>query len=101
MNILIERPRDQFQQFMAWLPDQPGGRPMIGTGDTPNEALEDLKEMIQKLIDGNYDNERDLIQAKELLPGLFEEDFQIFLEPGIEIKNSLSFDLDFDNYIFP
>ena len=101
MTILVVAPRDKSQQFMAWLPDQPGGYPMTGTGDTPEEALKDLREMIQNLIDGNYGDERDLIQAKELLPGLYGEDFQIFLEPGIEVNSPLSFDLDFDNYIFP
>lgn len=101
MTILIEAPKDNIQQYTAWMPEQPGGSPMVGTGCSPDEALEDLRSMIQNLIDGCYEDENDLIQAKELLPGLYDIEFQIFVEPGINFTGSLYFNLVFDNYIFP
>lgn len=101
MTILIEAPKDRFQQYTAWMPEQPGGCPMVGTGYSPDKALENLRSMIQELIDGNFEDENDLIQAKELLPELYDEEFQIFLEPGIQVTIPLSFNLNFDNYIFP
>lgn len=99
MVIVIERPKDQFQSYGAWMVDQPVGEPLIGTGDSPKAALDDLRETLQKLIDGNYDDETQMILADELLPYLYEEDFQVFVEPQIKIDSTLSFNLNFDNYI--
>lgn len=101
MKIIIESPKDQFQQFMAWIDEQPGGEPVLGTGRTPEESIEDLRSTLQNLIDGNYDDENDLILANSLLPLLYDEEFQIFVEPGIKVNRTLSFNLDFKNYIFP
>ena len=75
------------------------------TGDwnrsNPEESLEDLTSTLQNLIDGNFADENDLILANALLPELYDEDFQILVEPGINIARSLLFHLNFDNYIFP
>ena len=81
MVIVIEQPKDQFQHYGAWIVEQPVGEPLIGTGDSPEAALEDLRETLQKLIDGNYDDETQTILVDKLLPLLYEEDFQVFVEP--------------------
>ena len=99
MVIVIEQPKDQFQNYGAWMVEQPVGEPLIGTGDSPEAALEDLREILQKLIDGNYDDETQMILANELLPYLYEEDFQVFVESQIKIDSPLSFHLNFDNYL--
>ena len=99
MVILIEQPKDHFQSYCAWIVEQPVGEPLIGTGDSPETALEDLRETLQKLIDGNYDDETQMILADDLLPYLYEEDFQVFVEPPIKIDFPLSFNLNFDNYL--
>lgn len=99
MVIIIERPKDQFQNYGAWMVEQPVGEPLIGTVDSPEAALEDLRETLQKLIDGKYDDETQMILANKLLPYLYEEDFQVFVEPPIKIDSPLSFNLNFDNYL--
>ena len=99
MVIVIEQPKDQFQNYGAWMVDQPVGEPLIGTGDSPEAALEDLRETLQKLIDGNYDDETQMILADELLPYLYEENFQVFVEPQVKIDFPIKFKLNFDNYI--
>lgn len=58
MTILIESPKDRFQQYTAWMPEQPGGCPMVGTRCSPDEALEDPRSMIQELIDGNFEDKK-------------------------------------------
>lgn len=99
MVIVIEHPKDHFQNYGARMVEQPVGEPLIGTGDSPEAALEDLRETLQKLIDGNFDDETQMILANELLPYLYEEDFQVFVEPQIKIESPLSFNLNFDNYL--
>lgn len=99
MVIVIEQPKDQFQNYGAWIVDQPVGEPLIGTGDSPEAALEDLRETLQKLIDGNYDDETQMMLADELVPYLYEDAFQVFVESPIKKNSSLSFNLNFDNYI--
>ena len=101
MKIIIESPKDRFLQFMAWIDEQPAGEPVVGTGETPEESLEDLRITLQNLIEGKYDDENDLVLANSLLPELFDEEFQIFVESGIIPNKPLYFNLDFDNYIFP
>ena len=100
MKIIIESPKDRFQQYMAWFDEQPAREPVVGTGETPEESLEDLRIRLQNLIEGKYEDENDLILANWLLPELFDEEFQIFVETGIKVKEPLSFNLNFDNYIF-
>ena len=99
MVIVIEQPKDQFQNYCAWMVEQPVGEPVIGTGDTPEAALEDLRETLQRWIDGYFDDETQMILANELLPYLYEEDFQVFVEPQIKIDSPLIFNLNFDNFI--
>ena len=99
MVIVIEQPKDQFQNYGAWMVEQPVGEPVIGTGDTPEAALEDLRETLQRWIDGYFDDETQMILANDLLPYLYEEDFQVFVEPQIKIDSPLSFNLNFDNFI--
>lgn len=99
MVVVIEQPKDQFQNYGAWMPDQPAGIPVIGTGDSPEEALEDLRYTLQRWIDGYFDDEDQMMLADELLPQLYEEDFQVFVEPQIKLERPLVFNLDFDNYL--
>ena len=43
MKIIIASPKDQIQQYMAWIDEQPVGEPVEDTGQTPEEALENLR----------------------------------------------------------
>lgn len=99
MVIVIEQPKDQFQNYGAWMVEQPAGEPIIGTGDSPEAALEDLRYTLQRLIDGDFDDETQMILADELIPLLYEEDFQVFVEPQIKLESPLIFNLNFDNYL--
>lgn len=99
MVIVIEKPQDQFQNYGAWMPDLSAGAPVIGTGNSPEAALEDLRETLQNWIDGYFDDEDQMLLADELLSQLYEEDFQIFVEPSIKLESPLSFNLDFENYL--
>ena len=38
MVIVIEQPKDQFQNYGAWIVEQPVGEPVIGTGDYPGSS---------------------------------------------------------------
>lgn len=81
------------------MPELPVGGTVIGTGDSPEAALEDLRETFQKWIDGEFDDENQMELADELLPLLYEEGFQVFVEPPVNLDSPLGFHLDFDNYM--
>ena len=91
MLILISKPEDGFQQYMAWMPEQEGN-PITGVGNSPEEALYDLQLTLQRLINGEYEDEEEMMIAKELIPALYHDIPQVFIEYAHPL------DLDFENW---
>lgn len=95
MIVLIEDPKDQFQQFMAWIVEQPGEVAVTGTGASPEEALLDLQATLQRLIEGHYNDEEEMELAEELVPWIMEDGIQVYAE------SPLGMELDFSNCVLP
>ena len=92
LNIVVEAPKDRFQQYMAWFLKQPDDLALVtGTGNSVEEALKDLKDTLQYYIDGNFADETELVLANKIVPVLQKSKFKVY--KALEFP----FELNFDN----
>lgn len=92
LNIVVEAPKDRFQQYMAWFLKQPDDLALVtGTGNSTEEALKDLQDTLQYYINGNYADETEMILANKIVPVLQKSKFKVY--KTVE----LPFELNFNN----
>ncbi|MCH5240803.1 MAG: hypothetical protein J1F67_00040 [Muribaculaceae bacterium] len=92
LNIVVEAPKDRFQQYMAWFLKQPEDLALItGTGNSTEEALKDLQETLQYYINGDFANETEMMLANKIVPVIQKSKFKVY--KAVEFP----FELNFDN----
>lgn len=92
LSIVVEEPKDRFQQYMAWFVNQSDDLALItGTGDSTEEALQDLQDTLQYYINGIFADETEMILANKIVPRLYKSKFKVY--KAVE----LSLELDFEN----
>ena len=91
LKIVVEEPKDRFQQYMAWFVNQSDDLALItGTGDSTEEALQDLQDTLQYYINGVFADETEMILAKKIVPRLYKSKFKVY--KAIELPLELNFD---------
>ena len=92
LNIVVEAPKDRFQQYMAWFLKQPEDLALVvGTGISAEEALKDLQDTLQYYVNGNFADETEMILANKIVPLLQKSKFKVY--KAVEFP----FELNFDN----